>query len=207
MKALTFKQYRIIDLVLMSLLFIFGETIVTLAARSWFQSEAYSVSLTITFLCLVLMRWNAFAAVTALVGGLTSCLVSAASMASGGVTLEHFAIYCIGNLFALICIFLFNLIGKDKIRTNNLYTIIFVICVYLMTEFGRFCVSFVFERNISLLPTFVATDIMSGVFALVVILAVRKIDGMFEDQKTYLLRLEREKEKDQIKEDEFGNRV
>lgn len=206
LKALTFKQYRIIDLSLLGLLFVIGEAVVTTAAQSWFPGEAYSFSVAIVFFCLGYMRWSAWAAFYPLIGGVTFCLTMALTE-NKAVSGEQFAIYCLGSMLSLAAILLFKVLGKEKIRTKTMYTILYVICVYLMTEIGRFCVSFIFERNINLFPTFLAVDSMSGVFALVVILAIRKIDGMFEDQKAYLFRLEREKEKDKVKEDEFGNRV
>ena len=206
MKALTFKQYKLIDLTLLSVLFIIGETIVTVAAGKWFPGEPYSLSLVIFFFCFGLMRWGASAWVFAVEGGLTHCLASAVFM-ENGVKPEVFAIYCIGNLFMLLGILVFTFFGKERVRTDLPYTILFVLCVFLVTELGRFCVSFVFERNIGLLSAYIWTDALSGVFALVVVLIIRKTDGLFEDQKQYLLRLEEEKQKENEAENEFANRI
>ena len=56
--------------------------------------------------------------------------------------------------------------------------------------------------------TFLTTDIMSLVFAVLVIALFRKTDGMLEDQKAYLLRLDQQKKDTQdepelFEEEEF----
>ena len=54
--------------------------------------------------------------------------------------------------------------------------------------------------------TFVTTDIMSLVFAVLVIALFRKTDGMLEDQKAYLFRLDKQKKDTQnepYREEEF----
>ena len=206
MKALTFKQYKLIDLGLLSLLFVITETIVTVAGGKWFKGQPYSLSLAVFFFCLGLMRWSLHSWVFAVAGGLVHCLASAVFMEEG-VKAETFAIYCIGNLFMLLGVLLFRAFGKEKIRTKPFLTLVFVTCVYLFTELGRFAVAFAFKQDPALLPAFVYTDALSGVFALVVVFVIRKTDGLFEDQKTYLLRLEAEKEKDKETEQEFADRI
>ncbi len=206
MKALTFKQYKLIDLTLLSVLFVIGETIVTVAGGKWFPGQPYSLSVAILFFCIGLMRWGAGAAIFAPLGGAVYCLASSVFM-ENGVKAETFAIYCIGNLAMLFALLTFKFLGKEQIRLRPLYTIIYVLCVYLFTELGRFCVSFIFEQNLKILPAFLTTDALSGVFALVVVLAIRKQDGLFEDQKTYLLRLDAEKQKEKQAEEEFADRI
>jgi ketopantoate reductase len=46
--------------------------------------------------------------------------------------------------------------------------------------------------------------LMSLVMAIVIIAIMRKLDGMFEDQKAYLMRLDKEK-RDMMRHDEFGD--
>ena len=206
MKALTFKQYKLIDLLLLSVLLVIGETVVTVAGGKWFPGQPYALSVAIFFFCIGLMRWGAGAALFAPIAGLTFCLATSV-FAKTGVELKTFAVYCFGNLAMLLGLLVFKVLGKEQVRLKPLYTIIYVVCVYLFTELGRFCVSFIFERDIRLLPAFLTTDALSGVFALVVVLAIRKQEGLFEDQKTYLLRLDAEKQKEKETEEEFADRI
>jgi uncharacterized membrane protein YcaP (DUF421 family) len=107
----------------------------------------------------------------------------------------------------LLGVLVFKAFGREKIRTKPFFTVVFVTGVYLFTELGRFAVAFAFKRDVTLLSAFVFTDVLSGVFALILVLVIRKTEGLFEDQKTYLLRLEAEKEKDKETEQEFADRI
>ena len=46
------------------------------------------------------------------------------------------------------------------------------------------------------------TDVLSWVFALVIIWIVRRLDGVFEDQISYLVRLKSDEEKEKGGKDE-----
>jgi hypothetical protein len=48
------------------------------------------------------------------------------------------------------------------------------------------------------------SDLLSMGIAVLLILVLRRLDGMFEDQKSYLLRLDRER-KEMARRDEFGD--
>lgn len=59
---------------------------------------------------------------------------------------------------------------------------------------GRGLVSLVMGSGISAMVDFITTDALSGVFAVIIIGVVRRRDGVFEDQITYLVRVKREEE-------------
>lgn len=46
------------------------------------------------------------------------------------------------------------------------------------------------------LVVYLTTDIISLLFAEVIVVLLRKVDGMIEDQKSYLLRLEEERKEE-----------
>ena len=188
MKALTFKTYRLIDLALIGVLFFFMETAVTKAGRVWFPNEPYSLSFAIIFFCLGLMRWGAWSALYPVIGGLAACL-------SLGATGQQFAIYCIGNLLVMSALLLFRVFKKERIRESGFLTTLFAVSVFMLAQLGRFAVSLYFKPEPAMLLQFLTTDALSGVFAIIVLLIARRIDGLFEDQKTYLLRLEEERQK------------
>jgi hypothetical protein len=58
---------------------------------------------------------------------------------------------------------------------------------------GRWLVSLIFAPTIETLLGFITTDIISLVVLIVGVIALRKSDGILEDQKSYLLRLDRER--------------
>lgn len=189
MKALTFKTYRIIDITLIGILFFFMETVVTKAGRVWFPDQFYSLSLAVIFFCLGMMRWGAWSAVYPVIGGLAACVAS-------GANGEQYLIYCIGNILVMAGLLFFRVFKKSRVRESGFLTSLFVIIVFVLAQLGRFAVSLFFGAEPALLIRFLTTDALSGIFALVVILITRRIDGLFEDQKEYLLRLDEEKRKE-----------
>lgn len=186
MKALTYKQYRIINILLLSVVYSVIEAAISLGANIWFPELAYVLSLSVMFVSLEMMRWSGYAVVAALVSGIVTCFFS-------GANGEQYLIYIIGNMAMLLGLLLLKAIGKEKVRGNALLTICYVVAEFLLAEIGRSIVAILLGANPLILVQFLTTDILTGVFAIIVILIMRKTDGMFEDQRTYLLRLEEER--------------
>ena len=66
--------------------------------------------------------------------------------------------------------------------------------ITLFMQIGRYIVSLFIGGKIESIIDFITTDALSGVFAVVIILIVRRVDGLFEDQISYLRRIEDENE-------------
>ena len=81
-----------------------------------------------------------------------------------------------------------------------MWRLIFVTFTYLSTVLGRWLISLLFEPSLMSLVTFITTDILSLLFAVVVMSLLKGADGMIEDQKEYLLRIDGES-----KEEEAAN--
>ena len=100
--------------------------------------------------------------------------------------------------------------GKERIREDGFLTVIFGLTVQLLMQLGRAAVAFALLRAspgsapagtqsiagaLSFCIGFVTTDALSGFFTAVILWIARRQDGLFEDQKHYLLRIqEAEKE-------------
>ena len=65
-------------------------------------------------------------------------------------------------------------------------------------QIGRWLISLFFGADLRTLLVYLGTDIISLLFASVLMMLMRKTDGMIEDQKAYLFRLQREREEQQI---------
>ncbi len=191
MKQITFKQYRTIDLALLCTLTAVFEAVATYATNYWFVLQAMSISITLVMTCITMMRWSWQAVLPSFIGSFVYCL-SCRLIGCGG-TAKQFLIYCVGSLFCIIPLLLFNKLGKEKTRKSGAYRCIFVISVYLCVALGRWLVSLIFEFSLSSLVGFIASDILSLFFAIVVISLAKSVDGLIEDQKSYLLRLDRER--------------
>ncbi len=186
MNQITFKQYRNIDLTIFVVLTIFFEAITTAATSKWFVLQPVALSISLALVCIVMMRWSGWAAILAVAGGVAFCVVS-------GATFEQYLIYCVGNMMALLALAVIKGLGKETIRNSIPKLLLFGFAAYVGMEFGRWLVSLFFGGDFMALAVYLTTDIMTLVFAEVILILFRKSEGMLEDQKAYLLRLDREK--------------
>lgn len=189
MNNISFKQYRAIDLTIMTVMLVVFEVLTVFAAK-WFPMESYTLSPTTLVLCLVMMRWDGFAAIHAIAGGLAFCFAA-------GAEPKQFAVYCLGNCFALLGLILLKACGKDKVRAKIHLTVIFVVIVFASIQTGRWVVSLAvslcFGSSPDSIITFFTVDSLSLLFSVVGVLISRKMDGLYEDQKSYLIRTEEER--------------
>ena len=187
---ITFKQYRNIDIAILCGVTALFEAIATLATSKWFAAQPMAISITLALILIAMHRWGPYAATVAVVGGAVFCITSSAS-------LQHFLIYCVGNVFALSSLVFFKLFGKEAVRRSFLKTLLYAAVAYVMTAVGRFLVSLIFGGGFSELVGFLTSDILSLLFAVVILTALKGMDGLIEDQKAYLFRLERERQKNE----------
>ena len=188
---LSFKQYRATDLGIMLVLLMISDALIAYASRVWFPDEVYVLSPTVAIVCIVMMRWGGFAVVQAVGGGFALCVASGASVG-------QFAVYCIGNCFALAALVMFKVWGKDKIRSKPVLTVLFTVMAFLATQIGRWLVGLLLGGTIGDFITFIATDSLSLLFAVLVVLIARRVDGLFEDQRAYLIRTQSERNRQRL---------
>ena len=183
------KQYRIIDLSLMGVMLLVFESIIILASIRWFPGEPYTVSLTPAIVAIVLVRWGPWAGIHAVLGALILCIESHASA-------MQYVIYCIGNLFSLLGVFLIRKMGGDKgIRSEALHTLAYGLAILVLMQFGRAMVALIGGSSIAAAAGFFTTEVITDLFTLVILWIVRHLDGILEEQQHYLKRI-REEEQD-----------
>lgn len=188
-KSRTVAQYRTIDLILFSLMLAAAEFIVVKAATSWFPGQPYTISVVPALTAIVMMRWGPWAALHAALGGAVCCLASGASA-------QQYFIYIFGNLLSLAALLLIRLLGNEGIRTDALKTMLLGVTTVLLMQLGRGVVSLVFGGRAGDVIRFFTTDVISVLFTAVVVWIARRLDGVFEDQINYLLRVSREREEE-----------
>ena len=184
---MTFNQYRTMDVLIFTVLTAVFECIATLATAKWFWSQPVAISITLTLILIVMHRWGAYAAIIAAAGGIAFCVTSGASV-------EHYLIYGIGNIFALTSLVYFRIFGKDGVRKSFLKTLLFASSSYLSVAVGRWLVSLIFGAGFSELVAFLTTDLITLLFAVVILYSCRGIDGLVEDQRQYVIRINEKKE-------------
>ncbi|MEG2014909.1 MAG: hypothetical protein RR086_04175, partial [Clostridia bacterium] len=186
---ITKAKYKAIDLLTLAVILAICEALNALLVSkiNWFKTENYCISLFIPIVLIVMMRWNGFSAIHAVLAGLIYCACLEASW-------QAYLIYAIGNCFILLDLILFKIIGKSKIRNSVVFTTIFVLCGYLLAEVGRGLVAVILGNPFSIIISYLATDSLSAIIGLIIVLIARKQDGMFEDQILYLTRVQKEKQ-------------
>ena len=188
-RHMTLKQYKRLDLFLFAVMLILSESVIVNAAIRWYPDQLYTVSVCAAIVSIVLMRWGWPAAIHAVLGGLVYCFWA-------GGTPKQFLIYGVGNLLSLLSLLLIRWLGKDRIRENVLLILLFALCTQLFMQTGRACISVVMGTSFKTALNFITTDALSGLFTMVIVWIASRLDGVFEDQISYLLRVQKEAEEE-----------
>lgn len=186
-QQISLGQYRTIDLTILSVLMVACMLLIHFAAGQWFADQLYVVSPVGIVVALVMMRWGIWAAVQALIGGLFYAAIS-------GGQWQHFLIYGIGNLLSLAALVFFCRNGKERVRQNSVLSMAFGLSVQTLMLLGRAGVALVLGYSAGTCIRFITTDILSCLFTMVAVWVIRRIEGLFEDQKHYLLRIQSERQ-------------
>ena len=181
-KRRTVKQYRALDLAMFALMLTVAETLAVTAARRWFPNEPYTVSVTPAITAIVMMRWGPWAGLHAALGGVIFCLTSGAGM-------KHYIIYGLGNLLSLAALGYVRSATPEGIRDSVGKSLALALRVALMMQLGRALVAVVLGSAPAAALGFFTTDVITLLFTLVLIWIARRLDGIFEEQNHYLLRL------------------
>lgn len=184
-RQLSFQEYRRIDLILFAIMTVVFEYIIITASTRWFPDQLYTVSLAAAITSIVYMRWGAWGGIHAALVGFVFCHFS------GGVVNQYIT-YIAGNLFSLLAVLMLKKLGYERVRQGQFLSLIFPTLVWLLMQCGRAAVSLILGARLADTVGFFATDALSLLFTLVIIWIVRKLDGVYENQKHYLLRIHEE---------------
>lgn len=190
----TVGEYRVIDLTMFSLMVFFGEMVIIMAA-GMFPGEPYVLSVVPVLTAIVMMRWGAWAAIQAVLGALALCIGT-------GAGTEHYVIYGVGNLLGLGALAMLKMCGKERVRTDAFLTVVFGLATTLLMQLGRALVSVALGGEAAAMFEFFRADVLTLLFTAVVIAIVRRLDGVFEDQIKYLLRVSKERDEERESSDE-----
>lgn len=206
-RLISVKQYRLTDLFLFAVITALGELLPHFA-MVWFPSGAlYTISFAVPITLIVMMRWGWPSLFYALGSGLIYCLLNSGSG-------SQYATYCIGNLFIAVMLIPRYLIGAKKIASHWWSSVLFVIggwvCVYLgRASVSAVCMAIAPIDGVGVFDGFIAFalyDLISLGIGALIIIVLRRFDGMFEDQKDYLNRIDAAR-KEQMRRDEFGDEL
>lgn len=178
----TLGAYRAIDLSMFALILIVFESLIVNASNVWFSAEAWSVSSVAAVTAIVMIRWGPWGALHALLGGIVFVLVSR------GAPRQYF-IYGAGNLLCLAVLPLIRRWGWERIRNVTWMNVLYSCLVLLGMQAGRGLAAILLGTEPVVALGFITTDVLSYVFTVLIVRIVSRLDGMLEDQKHYLARV------------------
>lgn len=192
-RQITFRQYRSMDIFLFSALLCFSEVLIVLGTNCWFQGADYTLSLSCAVAAIVMVRWGAWAVVPPAAGSLAFCLVSALTI-PGGIQWQQWVIYLLGSQAALVMLLFLKKWGWQKMKADVLAAIAYGLLTALVMQAGRMAVSMILGNSPGVSFGFITTDILSTLFAALLTWIASRLDGLLEEQKHYLLRIQKEQE-------------
>ena len=181
-RQLSFQQYRAIDLAMLAALLCITETLIVKAATWWFPDQLYTVSVIGALTAIVLMRWGPWAAIHAALGGAVFCFASHGSA-------RQLAVYCVGNLFSMLMLLPLKFLGGERIRLDPVLSVAFGVGTLLLMQLGRALTALVLGTDFETCLGFFTTDALSLLFTGLILWIARRLDGIFENQRHYLLRI------------------
>lgn len=191
-RQMTLSQYRVLDIGIFSALLCVIEVLAALGGRIWFPQELYTLSLTAAVCALVMVRWGLRALIPAALGGMAFCIAS-------GAKAEQYLIYILGNL---CCIAVYPMVRKDnwqRVRENVLLCMLYGCLMALSMQLGRAAVALLCGYDAAVCLMFLTTDVISTLFSVVLCWIARRLDGVMEEQKHYLWRIQKEIKEEQAK--------
>lgn len=190
-QQITFRQYRTMDVLMFSALLCVCETLITFGATRWFTGEPYTLSITPAVTAIVMVRWGGLAAIPAVLGAFVFCLVS-------GAALPQYIIYCVGNLASLVLTQVLCRDGWKRLHENVLLSMLYGLLTAVLMQLGRFLLALIMGNSLSLCVGFITTDVLSGLFSVLIVWITRRLDGVLEEQRHYLKRVADEMEKERM---------
>ena len=188
-QQITFRQYRMMDVLIFTALLSIGEVLIALCATRWFPQELWTLSLAPAVTSIVMVRWGGFAAIPAAIGAVAFC-------AASGANAGQYAIYILGSLAPLVWCLWLKKGGWQKLREQVLLALFYGASVAWLMQLGRALVALLLGNPVAAVVPFITTDALSTLFAALVVWIARRLDGMLEEQKHYLRRVAEEQEKE-----------
>lgn len=186
-RQITFSQYRAIDLTILAVVLAGSQFLMALGTNVWFPDQLYVVSPVAAVTALVMMRWSGYGTIHAVLGGILFTAFS-----GGGW--QQYLIYGGGNLLGLLALLMLHFLGKEKVRQSGFLSLAFGLAVQILMQLGRAGLAAMLGYPVEACLGFITTDTLSWLFTLFVVWVMGRVDGLFEDQKHYLLRMEQERQ-------------
>lgn len=204
-RLISLKQYRATDLFLFAVILIAFD-LIDYYATVWLaeSGSVYYFALTVPIVLMVMMRWG-WPAVFYAVGDavLQTVLNNPASW-------QSYLSYGLGYAAILLLLIPLHYAGKQKIAGKWYFSALFVLAAWVLSNLVCSTVQCIavpgatFGAAILNNISFGINGLLSLVLSIALILILRRLDGMFEDQIHYLKRMDEERKAKQ-QGDDFGD--
>lgn len=203
-RLISFKQYRLTDLILFAGILIIFDLIAHFAPMAFPGGADFTFMLTLPIVLLIMMRWGWLCVFFAVGDGLFLSLLNNTAV------WQSYLSYSVGNCFILLLLLATKFFGKEKIAGKWYFSVLFVVLGWLLQDLGitlmmTICYGGNFVPFFLINSGFGGSGILSLAVSIILILILRRFDGMFEDQKHYLRRLDAEA-REMRRIDEFGEK-
>ena len=202
-RLISLKQYKFNDLFLFAVILIVFDLVVHFAT-AWLADAAamYMFSLTVPIVLLIMVRWG-WPAVFYAIGDAILLTVL-----NNPTVWQSYLAYILGNSALMLLLIPLHFIGKQKIAGKWYLTALFVVLGWVISNLVCSIVQWIcgidFVVALASNVSFSVNGLLSLVLGVVLMLILRRLDGMFEDQIHYLKRLDDER-KELARRDEFGD--
>ena len=201
-RLISLRQYRLTDMLIFGAILIVYDLLAHYALIAMPEGANFTFTLTVPIVLLIMMRWGWWSVFFAVGDGLMISLVNNTTV------WQSYVSYIIGNSFIMLLLIAIKFMGKQKIAGKWYFSAVFVILAWGLMNLGITSLQAICGYSFALSAAynfgFGTTGLMSLAAALVIILVMRRLEGMFEDQVQYLKRLDKER-KDMEKRDEYGD--
>lgn len=196
-RLISLKQYRLTDLFIFAAILLIYDLIMFYAPQLFTGGAIYSFCLTVPITLLVMIRWGWQSVFFAVGDGIVLNLLNNPTSWQGYIS------YAVGNALMMLLLIAVKFIGKDKIVGKWYTTVLFVIVGWVLANFGVTCIQAMFGYNFGEVAAanfgFGVDGVLALAMGLVILLVLRRLDGMLEDQKKYLIRVNGEQQREKMR--------
>ena len=202
-RFISFRQYKYTDLFFFALVLGISELLIFCAFKLWFKNtvDKFYINFMLAIALTVIMRWGWVGGFYSVIDGVVLCAIQGGSW-------QTYLTYIIGTACILSVLLLTKFVGKERIRSRWYLTLTYILVGWVSVNLGIACMSAIFgESFLSALGASFGFGVYGALplaAAIVVIMILRRLNGMFEDQKHYLLRQDEER-RELARRDEFGD--
>lgn len=196
-RLISIKQYRLTDLFIFAVILLFFDLIMFYAPQLFPGGAIYSFCLTVPITLLIMIRWGWQSVFFAVGDGVVLNLLNNTSI------WQSYISYALGNALMMLLLIAIKFIGKDKIMGKWYTSVCFVAVGWALANFGVTCIQAMLGYDFGEVAAanfgFGVNGVLALAMGIVIVLVLRRLDGMMEDQKKYLKRVHGEQKREQMR--------